>query len=98
MKTEINPLNIRQEQPTEEAIKAAQMVSRYMYWMANRLNKESLIAIFGDILGEHYWSKIVYRRNEHGGNIYDTNFWFELDNENRQKLMHYLIGTGYKGK
>lgn len=86
------------EQPTQEAIKAAEMVSRYMYWMANRVSRDKLIEIFGEILGEHYWAKLVAKRERVNDYMSDISLWFELDTINRQKLMNYLIKTGYKGK
>ena len=87
------------EQPTQEAVKAAEMVNRYMFWMANQVNKKHLINAFGNILGSHYWDKIVRNRtNTNYQSSIDMMFWFELDNINRQKLMHYILKSGYKGK
>ena len=90
--------NSNSQQPSQEAIKAAEMINRYMYWMANRVSKDSLIEIFGEILGEHYWAKLVSRRQRINDYLSDITFWFEMDTLNRQRLMDYLIKSGYKGK
>lgn len=87
------------EQPTQEAIKAAEMVSRYLYWMYNQVDKQKLINAFGERLGNHYWEKIVRNRINNNYQSYtDMMFWFELDTINRQKLMHYILRSGYKGR
>lgn len=84
------------ETPTQEAVKAATMVSRYCYWMCNQSNKERLIACFGNVLGEHFWHKLVSKRNNEGTLAGDLGFWFELSIGNREKLMHYILRTKYR--
>ncbi len=97
MITNYNPnIVTHNEQPTCEAIKAAEMVSRYCFWMSNQSNKERLIACFGKILGEHFWGKLQHKRETEGSLGGDLGFWFELSDGNRQKLMHYILRTGYK--
>lgn len=84
------------ENPTPEAIKAATMVSRYCFWMCNQSSKQRLIDCFGQLLGNHFWDKLVSKRNNEGSLAGDLGFWFELSEGNRQKLMHYILRTGYK--
>lgn len=100
MNTTFNPDIVTcNERPTQEAVKAAEMVSRYIYWMANRVSQKLLINAFGEMLGNHYWSKIVRNRENAGyQSMVDMLFWFELDTVNRQRLMHYLLRSGYRAK
>lgn len=84
------------ENPSVEAIKAAEMVSRYCFWMTNWSNKQHLIDCFGEILGNHFWCKLVHKRETEGAIGGDLGFWFELSDGNRQKLMHYILRTGYR--
>lgn len=92
-------METNQSIPTQEAIKAAQMVSRYLYWMANQVNKERIHEIYPGIMGDHLWSKLVSQRNRVTDTLAaDVMFWFELDNTNRYKLMQYIISSGYKSK
>lgn len=86
------------ENPTPEATKAAVMVSRLMYWLTNKSTKELWINAFGNVMGEHYFAKILALRDKNPKHICpDSGIWFELDNHGREKLMHYILKTGYKG-
>lgn len=82
--------------PTPEAIKAATMVSRYCYWMCNQSSKQRFIDAFGAITGEHFWTKLVHKREHKGTLAGDLGFWFEMSEGNRAKLMHYILKTGYR--
>ena len=84
------------EDPTPEAVKAATYISRFCYWMTNWSSHENLINCFGQVLGDHFWSKLVHKRNTEGTLAGDLGFWFEMSINNRQKLMHYIIRTNYK--
>ncbi len=84
------------EQPSCEAIKAATMISRYCYWMCNQSSKQRFIDAFGTITGEHFWTKLVHKREREGTLAGDLGFWFEMSEGNRAKLMHYILKTGYR--
>lgn len=84
------------EDPNPEAIKAATMVSRYCFWMTNQSSKQRLIDAFGTVLGNHFWGKLNAKRENEGSLAGDLGFWFELSDGNRQKLMHYILRTGYR--
>ena len=84
------------DNPTPEAIKAATMVSRYCYWMCNQSSKQRFIDAFGTITGEHFWAKLVHKREHEGTIAGDLGFWFEMSEGNRAKLMHYILKTGYR--
>lgn len=97
MTTNYNPdIVTHNESPTPEAVKAAAMVSRYCYWMTNQSSKQRLIDCFGNVLGEHFWTKLVNKRNSEGTLAGDLGFWFELSIGNREKLMHYILRTKYR--
>ena len=84
------------EQPSCEAIKAATMISRYCYWMCNQSSKQRFIDAFGTITGEHFWTKLVHKREHERTLAGDLGFWFEMSEGNRAKLMHYILKTGYR--
>ena len=84
------------EEPTAEAVKAATMVTRYCYWMTNQSSKQRLIDAFGNNDGNHFWSKLNDLREKKGSLAGDLGLWLELSDGNRQKLMHYILRTGYK--
>ena len=84
------------EEPHPEAVKAATMVNRYCFWMTNQSNKQRLIDAFGYNLGNHFWGKLNSKREQEGSLAGDLGFWFELSEGNRQKLMHYILRTGYR--
>ena len=84
------------ETPSPEAIKAAEMVSRFCFWMSNQSNKQRLIDCFGENLGNHFWGKLNHKREVEGSVGGDLGFWFELSDGNRHKLMHYILRTGSK--
>lgn len=84
------------EQPSCEAIKAATMISRYCYWMCNQSSKQRFIDAFGAITGEHFWTKLVHKREHEGTLAGDLGFWFEMSEGNRAKLMNYILKTGYR--
>ena len=84
------------EKPTPEAVKASAMVSRYCFWMTNQSNKQRIIDCFGPTQGEHFWNKLVHKRESEGSLAGDLGFWFELSDGNRDKLMHYILRTGYR--
>ena len=84
------------EQPSCEAIKAATMISRYCYWMCNQSSKQRIIDAFGPLQGEHFWNKLVHKREAEGSLDGDLGFWFEMSEGNRAKLMHYILKTGYR--
>lgn len=84
---------------TQEAIKAAQMVNRYMFWITNQVSHDKMIEIYGNLTGEHLWHKLESIRTRNGYNsAADVSFWFELDITNRNILMQYIISSGYKAK
>ena len=83
------------EKPSVEAIKAATMVSRYCYWMTNQSSKQRIIDCFGTVDGEHFWNELMYKREKEGSLGGDLGFWMILSDGNRQKLMHYILRTGY---
>lgn len=92
-------METKQITPTQEAIKGAQMVNRYLYWMANQCNRKRIMEIYKGLDGEHLWSKLVYYREQCEDSLAaDVHFWFNLDNTNRAKMMQYLMDIGYKGK
>ena len=84
------------ENPSVEAIKAAEMINRYCFWMTNQSNKQRILDCFGPVQGEHFWWKLVHKREREGSLGGDLGFWFELSEGNRQKLMHYILRTGYR--
>lgn len=84
------------ETPSIEAIKAATMVSRYCFWMTNQSSKQRIIDCFGPVYGEHFWNKLVHKREIEGSLGGDLSFWFDLSDGNREKLMHYILRTGYR--
>lgn len=86
------------QKPTLEAVKAATMVSRYCYWMTNHSCEEYLIDCYGVVLGKHFWHKLISRRERMDTTAADLGFWFELSNDNRAKLMNYIIKSKYKGQ
>ena len=97
MKKEYNPdIQTYLDKPTPEAVKAAAMVSRYAYWMANHASKEYFINAFGLDLGTHFWNKRAAFA-EHSHSIYeaDIKLWYEMTDNNRAKFMHYLLKAGY---
>lgn len=94
---EYNPtIQTYNETPHPEAVKAAAMVSRYCFWMSNQSSKQRIIDCFGPRLGEHFWNKLVHKRESEGSLGGDLGFWFELSDGNREKLMHYILRTGYR--
>ena len=84
------------EQPSPEAVKAAIMIDRYMFWMTNQSNKQRLLDAFGQDLGNHFWNKLCAKREREGSLAGDIGFWFELSSGNREKLMHYILRTNYR--
>ena len=95
---EYNPsIQTYNEKPTPEAVKAATMVTRFMYWMMNDSCLEFFNNAFGPVLGSHLWSRVCNDRKEQGSFYGDLHFWTTLTDWNREKLMHYILKTGYKG-
>lgn len=91
-------LQTYKETPSPEAIKAAVMISRYCFWMCNWSSLKNFQNCFGPNLGEHFWNKIVHKREVEGSLGGDLGFWFELSINNREKLMHYIIRSNYRGQ
>ncbi len=97
MTTNYNPdIQTCNERPTPEAVKAATMVTRFMYWMMNDSSKEFFINAFGQDLGNSLWNRVCTDRGEKGSFYGDLHFWTTLTNYNRERLMHYILRTGYK--
>ena len=95
---EYNPrITTHHDEPTAEAVKAASMVTRFMYWMMNESSEQNFINAFGLDLGTHLWHKVQGDRKNNGTFYGDLHFWCELTTWNRNKFMHYLLKTGYKG-
>ena len=50
-----NPeINTYPETPSKESVKAATMVTRFMFWMMNESSQENFIGAFGNDLGNHF--------------------------------------------
>lgn len=86
------------ETPSREAEKAATMISRFVYWMTNHSCEQYLIDCYGSVMGQHFWHKIVSRRQRMDCLAADLGFWLELSIDNRNKLMHYILRTKYKNQ
>ena len=84
------------ELPTPEDLKAVTMINRYLYWMTNQSNAESLINALGKNFGEHMWTKLHQSRTINGSFYGDMEFWFMMDNESRARMIHYINKTGYR--
>lgn len=89
-------MNTYQLKPSQEAIKAASMVDKYLYWITNHSCQESFHSAFGDALGAHLWQKIVGLRTLYGSFGGDMRLWYELDSASKNKLMHYILTNKYK--
>ena len=97
MKKEFNPnIETYTQSPSPEAVKAATMVSRYAYWMANHACLKYFINAFGYDLGNHFWHKRASFA-ERSQSLYeaDLKLWYEMSDNNRARLMHYLLESGY---
>lgn len=60
-------------------------VNSLFYYMWNEWSKEESLKIFGNVMGEHFYSK---------WNIYNGNFeslWANMSDENREKLLNRAI-------
>lgn len=86
------------ERPSQEAIKASTMISKYAYWMANQCTKERFHAAFGKVLGDHFWHKLITLRETYGPAGADIYLWYEMTSTYRDQLMHYILKTKYKGQ
>lgn len=86
------------EKPTKEASKAAAMVSKYAYWMANESSHENFINAFGKVMGDHFWNKLMGLTETRGDRCSaDLFLWYEMSPNYRSILMHYILRTKYKG-
>lgn len=89
-------LNCYLESPSQEAIKAATMVSKYLFWMSNKSSEEEFHNAFGKTMGNHFWKKLMELRTISGTTGGDTRLWYEMSTNYRQQLMHYILRSGYK--
>ncbi len=84
------------DEPSQEAKKAAVMVSRFMFWMTNQSCKQWFLNAFGKQDGEHLWNKVTAARERYNDLAGDMDIWFQLSVGNRIKLMYYILKTGYQ--
>ncbi len=97
MNKEFNPDVVTyNERPSQEAIKATTYINRYLYWMSNQSSQERFRNAFGKVLGDHFWNKLMHNRTNYGTFGGDVYLWFEMTNNNRDILMHYIIKSGYR--
>lgn len=61
-------------------------VNAYFYYMWNRFSKEECIAIWGKIMGEHFFKKWCGMNNDFLAS--SERLWADLSNNNRQLLLN----------
>jgi hypothetical protein len=66
---------------------------KVILFMANQWSKETAIAIFGKVMGEHFWSKWVGNETPDHRTM---RLFYEMSDTNLQVLIDY-VKTNYNG-
>lgn len=80
----------------------AKEFKRVVLFMANRWDKETAIAIFGNNMGQHFWGKWLgaygepYTPSYKGPDYATMRLFYEMSEDYMQELLDY-IDANYKG-